>query len=174
MAAVFTPIGTVLCLLPFPRVSRASLRVACASAGAFGMVLTIALMARVPAWGDVWERFWVQNGSDWATSKEKGLSAAYCLLLITGILSDWLLHHRVGENPDEVRYHVILHLNRRQTCIFYRNGTATWPITPPTFQMTATARVHLLLSFLSGTRCLATITLSRLSCPILHSRMILI
>ena len=104
LAAVFTPIGTVLCLLPFPRVARASLRIACASAGAFGMVLTIALMARVPAWGNAWERFWVQNGSDWGTSKEKGLSAAYCLLLLTGILCDWFLHHRFGENPDEVCY----------------------------------------------------------------------
>ena len=59
-------------------------------------------MARVPAWANVWERFWVMNGDDWGTSKEKGLSATYCLLLATGLVSDWFLHIKFGENPDEV------------------------------------------------------------------------
>ena len=100
--AVFVPLGLMLCLLPFPKLSRVSLRLACASSGAFGIVLSIAIMSRVSAWANVWERLWVEDGDDWGTSKERGLSAAYCLLLTTGLVSDWFFHLKFGENPDEV------------------------------------------------------------------------
>ncbi|THG97782.1 hypothetical protein EW026_g4288 [Hermanssonia centrifuga] len=99
LTAVFVPIGTILCLLP--RFTRIALRIACASMGSFGIVLAIALLAHIPAWGDVWERYWIHDGSDWGTSKEKGLSAAFCLLFSTGLASDWFIHSKFGENPDE-------------------------------------------------------------------------
>lgn len=102
LLAVFTVVGTVLCLLPFPRVGHIAIRVACASAGSFGVVLCIGIMKRDASWGNVWERMWVHDGSDWGTSQEKALSAAYCLLLCAGLACDTFLHHKFGENPDEV------------------------------------------------------------------------
>lgn len=138
LTAVFAPLGMVLCLLPFPRIARVSYRVASASTGAFGVVLTIALMGHVSAWSNVWERYWVQDGGDWGTSKEKGLSAAYCLLLASGLVCDWFLHLKFGENPDEVSL---------MSLVFYiytyrriRNGTITSRSTPLIFQTIAVGR----------------------------------
>lgn len=100
--AVFTTVGEILCLLPFPGVRRVSIRFASASAGSFGLVVCIAIMARNASWGNVWERAWLRDGDNWGTRSEKGLSAAYCLLLCAGFISDTLLHRKFGENPDEV------------------------------------------------------------------------
>lgn len=82
---------------------RPALRVATASSGAFSLVVSIALLARVAAWADVWERLWVSNGDGWGTSKEMGLSVAYCLFTCIGVGSDWALKKWLGECPDEVR-----------------------------------------------------------------------
>ena len=102
LVALFAPLGTILCLLPFARYSRPAFSVAAASLGAFGMVVTIALFSHDSSWSNVWNRLWIQNGSGWGTSAEKGLSVAFCFLLCAGILCNWYLHTKIGENPDEV------------------------------------------------------------------------
>lgn len=101
LLAVLATVGTVLCLLPFPRVRHGFTRLACSSAGSFGLVICIAILMRNSSWGNVWERLWINNDNDWGTSSEKGLSAAYCLFLCAGLACDTFLHHRFGENPDE-------------------------------------------------------------------------
>lgn len=102
LTAVFTPIGLVMCLLPISRTQHAFVRVGMASAGSFGTILSIAILARLSSWSDVWGRLWIQDGSGWGTPKEKGLSAAFCLFLLVGVISDWFLKIKLGENPDEV------------------------------------------------------------------------
>ncbi|KAI0823299.1 hypothetical protein BC628DRAFT_1325331 [Trametes gibbosa] len=101
LVAVFTPIGLLMCLLPIARTQHVFVRVGMASAGAFGTILAISLLAHLSSWGDVWSRFWVHDGNEWGTSKEKGLSAAFCLFLVVGSASDWFLKVKLGENPDE-------------------------------------------------------------------------
>ncbi|KAI0761979.1 hypothetical protein BD413DRAFT_665887 [Trametes elegans] len=101
LIAVFTPIGLIMCLLPIARTQHVFVRVGMASVGSFGTVVSIALLARLPAWSDVWDRLWIHDGSDWGTAKEKGLSAAFCLFLLVGIASDWFLKLKLGENPDQ-------------------------------------------------------------------------
>ena len=103
LVSIFTPIGLVLCLLPLARYQHAFLRVATSSAGAFGMVLSIAILADIPVWREVWSRLWIDDASGWGSSIEKGLSTVYCILLLLGCLCDWFLHRKLGENPDEVR-----------------------------------------------------------------------
>lgn len=108
LVAVFTVLGTVLCLLPFPRVGQIALRLASCTLGSFGTVLCIAILARNPAWANVWERLWMHDGTTWGTSQEKGLSAGYCLLICLGLACDTFLHTKFGENPDEVSiYNVV-------------------------------------------------------------------
>ncbi|KAG6814253.1 hypothetical protein H0H92_015368 [Tricholoma furcatifolium] len=80
---------------------RPSMRVFTASAGAFSLVLSIALLAHVQAWADVWQRLWLSNGDGWGTSQEKGLTVAFFVFFGAGIVSDFLLHRRFGECPDE-------------------------------------------------------------------------
>lgn len=102
LAAILTALGTLLCLIPFSKHSHIPIRFAAAATGSFGLVLCIAILARVPAWGNVWARLWVGNDIEWGTVGEKGLSAAYCIILALGVTCDWVLHRRFGENPDEV------------------------------------------------------------------------
>lgn len=78
-------------------------RVAMCSVGSFGLVLSIALLAHISAWVEVWDRLWVKDGLGWGTPQEKGLSAAFCLFLFFGAATDWFLKLKFGENPDEVR-----------------------------------------------------------------------
>ncbi|KDQ62239.1 hypothetical protein JAAARDRAFT_170470 [Jaapia argillacea MUCL 33604] len=101
LVAVFVPILTVLSLLPISRLQHGCIRLCASSAGAFGTVLSIAILAKVSAWANVWERLWISDGSDWGTTQEKGLSAGFCLFLCTGLLCDWFLHSKLGENPDQ-------------------------------------------------------------------------
>lgn len=98
---VLTVTGVVISLLPIVRVRNVALRFANASAGSFGIILCIAILVRNDAWGNIWDRLWIKNGVGWGTSQEKGLSAAYCVLFLAGVASDWLLHRKFGENPDE-------------------------------------------------------------------------
>ncbi|KAF9468531.1 hypothetical protein BDZ94DRAFT_1183248 [Collybia nuda] len=91
-------------LFSVPRLARLlhpTLRAATSSSGAFGLVLSIALLAHIPAWGDVWERLWLHDGESWGSPQEKGLSAAFCIFLSTGAAVDWLLNRWLGECPDE-------------------------------------------------------------------------
>lgn len=131
LTAVMIPILTVMTLLPLDRFQHSALRFATSSTGAAGLVVSIALLAGIPPWANVWERYWVQDGLDWGTSQEKGLSAAFFLLLSTGIVCDWFLKRTFGECPDEVTslsYYV-----PPVTKVLPRNGTVTSPTTPPIF-----------------------------------------
>jgi hypothetical protein len=100
---------TMFCLLPLPSFQHGAIRLSASAAGAFGLVLTIALLSRIDPWANVWERLWVADGSTWGSTKEKGLSAIWCLFLALGVGTDWQLKRRFGENPDEVRGSVINH-----------------------------------------------------------------
>jgi len=111
LAAVFALLGTVVCLLPFPCYARVVTRIATSSLGAFGLTVSVALFAHSATWGNVWERLWVLDGIGWGNSKEKGLSAAFCFLFALGLISDWFLHTKIGENPDEVSVYFCLQLS---------------------------------------------------------------
>jgi hypothetical protein len=101
LMAIILPILTILTTLPLPRFQHAFLRLSLSATGAFGVVLSISLLAHIDSWANVWQRFWVANGQ-WGTSSERGLSAAYCFLFTGGMACDWLLRHKFGENPDQV------------------------------------------------------------------------
>lgn len=104
LTAIFTPILTIFTLLPLARTQHAALRFATASTGAFGLIVSVALLAKIPAWSNVWERLWVaaDNTGTWGITEEKGLSAGYCLFLAAGLACDWILRAKLGECPDEV------------------------------------------------------------------------
>ncbi|KAJ7705276.1 hypothetical protein B0H17DRAFT_1298329 [Mycena rosella] len=103
ITAVFAPTFTLFVLLPIPRVQHCALRCATAATGAFGLVLSIALLANIPAWANVWERLWQAEdlSNTWGTAQEKGLSAGFCLFFVAGMACDWLLRRKFGECPDE-------------------------------------------------------------------------
>ncbi|KAJ2926605.1 hypothetical protein H1R20_g10488, partial [Candolleomyces eurysporus] len=111
LLAVFALLLLVLILVSslIPHLSiillRPVLRTASSALGAFGLVLCIALLSKPPVsgWANVWERLWVKNGDpqDWGTGKEKGLSAAWAVFWVVGIVVDWALRRWVGECPDE-------------------------------------------------------------------------
>ena len=44
----------------------------------------------------------MQDGSTWGTAGEKGMSAAYAMFLVAGIVVEWALNRWFGECPDEV------------------------------------------------------------------------
>lgn len=99
--SILAPLLTLFTLLPIERTRHVALRVAAASTGAFGIITAIAILGKVPAWADAWERLWIKDGIEWGTTKEKGLSAAFCLLFSLGVACDWFLRRRFGENPDQ-------------------------------------------------------------------------
>ena len=107
---VITILLTVLVVIStfIPRLStlllHPLLRLCTASTGAFGLVLSSALLAKpqVDPWANIWERLWVQDGDGWGSGKEQGLSAAWGVFLSVGIIADWALHRWLGECPDEV------------------------------------------------------------------------
>ncbi|THH14543.1 hypothetical protein EW146_g5790 [Bondarzewia mesenterica] len=98
---LLTPMLTIITVLPFDRTQHASLRMAACSSGAFGLTISTALLAKVPAWGNVWERLWISDGSDWSTAAEHGLSAEFWLIFILGCMTDWALQRVYGGNPDQ-------------------------------------------------------------------------
>ncbi|KAL1729132.1 hypothetical protein EV714DRAFT_213458 [Schizophyllum commune] len=101
LTAILVPLLTILTLLPFERSQRPATRFATASTGAFGTVTSIAILAGIPAWANVWQRLAQRDNIDWGTSKEQGLSAAFGILLCLGMASDFLLKRKFGECPDE-------------------------------------------------------------------------
>ncbi|CAL1713392.1 unnamed protein product [Somion occarium] len=107
ITAVFTILGTVACLLPFPAFSHVPVRLAASATGAFGIILSLALLTHLPAWTDVWERYWVRDDIEWGNVKEKGLSAAYCFIFVIGVACDWALHRYYGEDPDDKWNHYL-------------------------------------------------------------------
>ncbi|KAL1754072.1 hypothetical protein FB107DRAFT_216445 [Schizophyllum commune] len=101
LTAILVPLLTILTLLPFERSQRPATRFATASTGAFGTVTSIAILAGIPAWANVWQRLAQHDNIDWGTSKEQGLSAAFGILLCLGMASDFFLKRKFGECPDE-------------------------------------------------------------------------
>jgi hypothetical protein len=103
LLGVLTSILAILALVPVPVIRHGAVRAGGASLGAFGVVLGSSVLANATSWENVWARLWVSNSIDWGTSQEKGLSAAYAVLICAGVVSDWALKRKFGENPDEVR-----------------------------------------------------------------------
>lgn len=100
--AVLVPILSILTLAPFARTQRKSIRLAASASGTFGLIMSIALLAHVQPWSNVWERLWVMDGNGWGSGAERALSAGYWLFLIAGCSADWALKTYCGANPDEV------------------------------------------------------------------------
>jgi hypothetical protein len=102
LLGVFSFISAILCLLPITKTQHASLRFTAAWLGAFGVTLSISILAGVSEWTDIWARLWVPWDANWGTSREKGLTAGFIGLAAAGCASDWLLKRQFGECPDEV------------------------------------------------------------------------
>ena len=130
-----------MCLLPIARTQHTFVRLAMSSVGAFGTVQSIALLANISSWIEVWGRLWLKDGSNWGNTQEKGLSAAFCLFVLAGIATDWFLRKKLGENPDEVR---ILYSRRVDVNVRHlgRNGIATLLTTPRPFPTPTIALVN--------------------------------
>jgi len=99
--ALLVPIFCILTVAPFARTQRHSIRLAASASGAFGLILSIALLADVQPWSNVWERLWISDGNGWGTGSERALSAGYWLILIAGCSTDWALKRFCGGNPDQ-------------------------------------------------------------------------
>lgn len=119
LTAIFLPSFTVSLLLfavlPASRLTtlmmHALLRFCTASTGAFGIVVSIALLMRPQeeGWANAWERLWMAASPVgpsgqiwWGSSQEQGLSAGYAVFLFAGVAVDWALRKWIGECPDEV------------------------------------------------------------------------
>jgi hypothetical protein len=100
--ALLVPISCILTMAPFARTQRHSIRLAASASGTFGLIVSIALLAHVQPWSNVWERLWISDGNGWDTGNERALSAGYWLILIAGCSTDWALKKYFGGNPDEV------------------------------------------------------------------------
>ncbi|KAK7054484.1 hypothetical protein VNI00_003682 [Paramarasmius palmivorus] len=98
--AIILPILLLFTLLPLVRTQHGALRFSASSAGAFGVIVSIALMCRITSWGDIWSRLWVEF-PEVGDGKERGLSAGYALFLIFGVVCDFMLNKVFGECPDE-------------------------------------------------------------------------
>jgi len=101
LVAVFSSTLAVLTPLPIASLQPVLLRISSSVVGSFGLVLSIALFARIEPWFNVWERLWVQNDIRWGSAQEKGLSAGFFLFLASGVSTDWWLRAKFGENPDQ-------------------------------------------------------------------------
>ncbi|KAE9395098.1 hypothetical protein BT96DRAFT_1022092 [Gymnopus androsaceus JB14] len=87
-----------------PSFKHSLLRFAASSTGAFGVTLSIALLASPSSalsWASVWSHLALAASTVWGTSAEKGYLALFCLLLIAGAAADWGLWRKWGTNPDE-------------------------------------------------------------------------
>ena len=110
--SVITPIIiailAIMILLPFLRCQHTFLRLAASITGSFGIVLSIALLAKISTWSNVWERFWLTDDRQGGTGKEKGMSTAFFFFLFAGIASDWVIKSKFGECPDQVTMSLIV------------------------------------------------------------------
>ena len=102
LVVIFASTLAILTTLPIAHIQPIFLRTSTSAVGAFGLVLSIALFSHIEPWSNVWERLWVHDGIQWGSTPEKGLSAAFFLLLVSGIGTDWWLRFKFGENPDQV------------------------------------------------------------------------
>lgn len=83
-----------------PKTQHSALRFATGWLGALGLVLSISILANIPSYTDIWARLWVPWDVAWGGGKEKGLTAGFILFALAGIGTDFLLHWKLGENPD--------------------------------------------------------------------------
>ena len=102
LVAVFASTLAILTPLPITRLQSTLLRVSTSAVGSFGLILSIALFSRIEPWSNVWERLWVHDDIRWGSAQEKGLCAGFFLFLASGIVTDWWLRFKLGENPDQV------------------------------------------------------------------------
>jgi hypothetical protein len=145
LLGVFTSILAILALVPVPAVRHGAVRTGGASLGAFGIVLGSSVLANATSWENVWERLWVSNSVDWSTPQEKGLSAACAVLMCAGVVTDWALKRKFGENPDEVGWKSLSSVALHGIVLMAfsrRNGTHTSPRTQPTSRTHTTDRGH--------------------------------
>nr|GAT58856.1 predicted protein [Mycena chlorophos] len=103
ITAIFVPTLTLFVLLPIPKIQHSAVRLGSSATGALGIVISIALLANIPAWANVWDRLWQADDTTgtWGTSQEQGLSAGYFLFLAFGMACDFMLRRKFGECPDE-------------------------------------------------------------------------
>ncbi|KIM42953.1 hypothetical protein M413DRAFT_443775 [Hebeloma cylindrosporum] len=108
LTAIFLPLFTLLVLMAgvIPRITytllHPMLRICTASTGSFGVIVAISLLVKPQerGWANAWERLWISDG-EWGSSKERGLSAAWAVFFIAGMVTDWALRRWIGECPDE-------------------------------------------------------------------------
>jgi hypothetical protein len=101
LTVVFAVLLPVCCLIPVPALQHGALRFSSALIGSFGVIVAGALLGGVPSWADIWTRLWVEKSEQWGNGQEKGLSAAMSLLCVLGVICDWFLKRKFGENPDQ-------------------------------------------------------------------------
>ncbi|KAF7324766.1 hypothetical protein MKEN_00518400 [Mycena kentingensis (nom. inval.)] len=103
ITCIFIPTLTLFVLLPIPRIQHSAVRFGTATTGAFGLVQSIALLAGIPSWANVWERLWEPSDltATWGSMREKGLTAGFFLFIAAGFVADFLLKRKFGECPDE-------------------------------------------------------------------------
>ncbi|CAK5262256.1 unnamed protein product [Mycena citricolor] len=103
IVAILSSTSALVAVLPISSIQPHAVRFSTSAIGAFGLVVSIALLAHIPSWANVWERLWVDDdlSNTWGSGAEKGLAAAFCLFLTLGGVCDWLLKRQFGECPDE-------------------------------------------------------------------------
>jgi len=130
--ALLVSISCILTMAPFARTQRHSIRLAASASGTFGLIVSIALLAHVQPWSNVWERLWISDGNGWDTGNERALSAGYWLILIAGCSTDWALKKYFGGNPDEewdtylAEYASSLPISRSRAGIFRPLSYSVW------------------------------------------------
>ncbi|KAH9048182.1 hypothetical protein EDB84DRAFT_1458850 [Lactarius hengduanensis] len=130
--ALLAAICCVFALLPFSRTQRNFIRLSASATGAFGLILSIALLAHAQQWSNVWERLWVTDGNGWGDGVERALSAGYWLILVAGCLVDWALKRYFGGSPDEewdsylTEYAASLPMARDRAGIFQPLSYSSW------------------------------------------------
>jgi len=130
--ALLVSLFCILTVVPFSRTQRRSIRLAASASGTFGLIMSIALLAHVKPWSNVWERLWINDGNGWGTGNERALSAGYWLILIAGCSTDWALKKYYGGNPDEewdtylAEYASSLPISRNRAGIFRPLSSSVW------------------------------------------------
>ncbi|TDL23193.1 hypothetical protein BD410DRAFT_839101 [Rickenella mellea] len=103
LMSIITSLSLILAVLPVARTQHAAIRTLASAVGAFGAVLSIALLAhpQILSWANAWDRLWTSNSLEWGTAAERGLDVAFCAFWGAGAACDWLLKRAFGEDPDE-------------------------------------------------------------------------
>ncbi|KAI0306654.1 hypothetical protein B0F90DRAFT_1691928 [Multifurca ochricompacta] len=130
--ALLAPICCILTVLPSARTQRNSIRLTACATGAFGLTISISLLAHIQPWSNVWERLFIADGNGWGIGIERVLSAGYWFILIAGCSADWALKKFCGGNPDEewdmylVEYASSLPTSRDRAGVFQPLSYSFW------------------------------------------------